>query len=159
LNPDGSLLLESGATFAVTQKMACEQGVGLPITPRMLWKRVAEKGLQASRDHRGYRNTTCANIAGERKTVVHLIAGLLCKMALSAPTTLRGGKKGDIETEDGADSAWKAKKQPARTATISQTPILAGRKGRFGPFSKGYLLKVRDLNAKREKTSELRDEQ
>ena len=75
MNPDGSLLLEPGATFAVAQKMACEQGVGLPITPRMLWKRVAEKGLQASRDHRGYRNTTCANIAGERKTVVHLIAG------------------------------------------------------------------------------------
>ena len=61
--------------------------------------------------------------------------------------------------EDGADSARKGKKQPARTATISQTPVLAGRKGRFGPFSKGDLLKVRDLNAKREKTSELRDEQ
>jgi hypothetical protein len=77
LDEDGSVLLEPGAAFAAAQRMAREQGTSLSIGQRTLWKRLAEKGLLASRDTGRDRNTTRATIAGERKTVVHVIPGVL----------------------------------------------------------------------------------
>ncbi len=77
LGEDGSLLLEPGAAYAAAQRMARDQGTGLAIKQRTLYKRMAEKGLLASRDSRGGRNTTRASISGERKVVVHLIPGVL----------------------------------------------------------------------------------
>ena len=74
---DGSLLLEPGVAFAVAQRMARDQGIALLVNQRTLWKRLHEKGLLASRDSRGGRNTTRATIDGNRKTVIHLIPGAL----------------------------------------------------------------------------------
>jgi hypothetical protein len=74
---DGSLLLEPGAAFAAAQRLAREQGTSLPIAQRTLYKRLAEKGLLASRDAARSRNTTRATIAGKRKVVVHLIPDAL----------------------------------------------------------------------------------
>jgi hypothetical protein len=58
LGEDGSLLLEPGAAFAAAQRMARDQGTGLPIAKRTLWKRMAEKDLLASRDAARGRNTS-----------------------------------------------------------------------------------------------------
>ena len=76
LDEHGTVLLEPGAAFAA-QRMAREQGTGLSIGQRTMWKRLAEMGLLASRDMGRDRNTTRATIAGEHKTVVHLIPGVL----------------------------------------------------------------------------------
>jgi hypothetical protein len=74
---DGSLLLEPGVAFAMAQRTAREQGIALPVNQRTMWKRLHEKGLLASRDSRGGRNTTRTTIDGNRKTVIHLIPGAL----------------------------------------------------------------------------------
>jgi hypothetical protein len=70
---DGSLLLEPGVALAVAQRTARDQGIALPVNQRTMWKRMAEKGLLASRDVARGRNTTRTTIDGNRKTVVHLI--------------------------------------------------------------------------------------
>jgi hypothetical protein len=85
LSDDGTLLLEPGAAFASAQRMAREQGTNLPIGQRTLWKRMAEKGLLASRDTGRSRNTVRATIARKRKTVVHLIPGLLTPNVPNVP--------------------------------------------------------------------------
>ena len=77
LAADGSVLLEPGVAFAAAQRTARDQGIALLVNQRTMWKRMAEKGLLASRDSRGGRNTTRATIDGNRKTVVHLIPGAL----------------------------------------------------------------------------------
>jgi hypothetical protein len=74
---DGSLLLEPGVAFAVAQRTARDQGIALVVNQRTMWKRLHEKGLLASRDSRGGRNTTRTTIDGNRKTVIHLIPGAL----------------------------------------------------------------------------------
>jgi hypothetical protein len=74
---DGSLLLEPGVAFAVAQRTARDQGIALLVTKNTMWKRMAEKGLLASRDSRGGRNTTRVTIDGTRKVLVHLIPGAL----------------------------------------------------------------------------------
>ena len=75
--PDGSLLLEPGAAFAMAQRTARDQGIALSVNPRTMWKRLHEKGLLASRDVTRGRNTSRATIDGNRKTVIHLIPGAL----------------------------------------------------------------------------------
>jgi hypothetical protein len=77
LADDGSVLLEPGVAYAVAQRTAREQGIALLVNKSTLWKRMAEKGLLASRDSGRKRNTTRATIDGNRKTVVHLIPGAL----------------------------------------------------------------------------------
>jgi hypothetical protein len=74
---DGSLLLAPGIAFAVAQRTARDQGIALLVNQRTMWKRLHEKGLLASRDSRGGRNTTRTTIDGNRKTVIHLIPGAL----------------------------------------------------------------------------------
>jgi hypothetical protein len=77
LAADGSVLLVPGVAFAVAQRTARDQGIALLVNKNTLWKRMAEKGLLASRDSRGGRNTTRATIDGNRMTVGHLIPGAL----------------------------------------------------------------------------------
>jgi hypothetical protein len=74
---DDSLLLEPGVAFAVAQRTARDQGIALVVNQRTMWKRLHEKGVLASRDSRGGRNTTRTTIDGNRKTVIHLISGAL----------------------------------------------------------------------------------
>ena len=132
LSEDGSLLLEPGAAYAAAQRMARDQGTSLPIKKQTLYKRMAEKGLLASRDPRGGRNTTRATIDGERKTVVHLIAGALSpETGPNGPGPTQKGPSGpkqravshqpDIETarDNGPNSAENR---------------LCGPKGPKGPF-------------------------
>lgn len=66
------LLLEPDSAFATVQKLARDQGTSLPITQRTLWKRMAQKGLLASREDSQSRNTIRRDIVGERKRVVHI---------------------------------------------------------------------------------------
>ena len=77
LDKDASLLLEPGAAFAAAQRMAREQGTDLTVGQRTLWKRMAEKGILATRDAARGRNTTRATVAGTRRVVVHLAPGVL----------------------------------------------------------------------------------
>jgi hypothetical protein len=74
---DGSLLLEPGVAFGTAQRTARDQGLALQVNPRTMWKRMAEKGLLASRDVARGRNMTRATIDGNRKTVIHLVPGAL----------------------------------------------------------------------------------
>ncbi|MEK7205259.1 MAG: hypothetical protein AAB254_07085, partial [candidate division NC10 bacterium] len=73
------LLLEPEAAFAAVQKLARDQGSHLAISPRTLWKRMAEKGLLASREVSQGRNFVRWSIAGVRKSVLHLSIGLLSR--------------------------------------------------------------------------------
>jgi hypothetical protein len=66
------LLLEPEAAFAAVQKLARDQGTHLAINPRTLWKRMAEKGLLASREPG--KNTIKKTVGKARKHVIHLRA-------------------------------------------------------------------------------------
>jgi hypothetical protein len=129
LHEDGSLLLEPGAAYAAAQRMAHGQDTSLPIKPRTLWKRMAEKGLLASRDSRGGRNTTRAAVAGERKTVVHLVAGILSPR--NGPIGPGPTQKGPSGPKRGAVPSSTTEERPPRTARRMQKPAPPGRKGRF----------------------------
>ncbi len=135
LGDDGSLLLEPGAAFAVAQKVAREQGTGLPIKERTLWKRMSEKGLLASRDKGRGRNTTRATIAGERKTVVHLISGILSLNDPIGPNDPSPGRMGDSGPKErvvysalGAETTRENGPNPTETGP-------GGPKGPIGSFS------------------------
>lgn len=71
------LLLEPEAAFAAVQKLARDQGTSLAINPRTLWKRMAEKGLLASREPSQGTNTVRWSVVGERRRVLHFSIGLL----------------------------------------------------------------------------------
>ncbi len=138
LEKDGSLLLEPEASFAAVQRMAREQGSGLPITQSTLWKRLAEKGLLASRDAARGRNKTRATIAGERKTVIHLVAGALSPengpIGPNDPTPPENGPSGTSSRADSSspstESAREDGPKPAQTAP-------SGPDGPVGPFTGG----------------------
>ncbi|MBM4287115.1 MAG: hypothetical protein FJ135_03010 [Deltaproteobacteria bacterium] len=69
---DGAnLLLEPDAAFAMAQRLAREQGGGLAITPRTLWRRMADRGLLASREVG--RNLRYWTIQNRRPRVLHLL--------------------------------------------------------------------------------------
>lgn len=135
LHKDASLLLEPGAAFAAAQRMAREQGTGLSIGQRTLWKRMHEKGLLASRDAARGRNMTRATVAGERKTVVHLVAGVLSPEngpigpndpgpAGNGPS---GPKLGAVSSPPPPQTARENGPEPAQDAP-------PGPKGTIGPF-------------------------
>lgn len=138
LDDDGSLLLEPGAAFAAAQRMAREQGGGLPIAQRTLWKRMAERGLLASRDTARSRNTARANIAGERRTVVHLVPGALSPengpIGPNDPAPLGNGPSGSkrraAPTEGDEETARE------NGPELAQTPA-SGPEGPLGPFPRG----------------------
>jgi hypothetical protein len=68
---DGDLLLEPETAFAVAQKLARDQGTSIPVKQRTLWKRLAERGLLASRDPaRGC--MVRLTIQGSRRDVLHV---------------------------------------------------------------------------------------
>jgi len=64
------IYLEPDAVFRVGQKLARDQGMGLPITQQTLWKRLNEKGYIESCEEG--RSTTRVTIDGSRRRVIHL---------------------------------------------------------------------------------------
>ncbi|MGQ9686827.1 MAG: hypothetical protein ACUVT2_11050 [Thiobacillaceae bacterium] len=71
------LLLEPNAAFAAAQRLAREQGTSLPITPRTLWKRMAERGLTLTeQDRRQTYYLPRRTVAGQRRRVVVLLQNL-----------------------------------------------------------------------------------
>ena len=72
------LFLEPEAAFAEAQRFAQEQGDSLPVSARTLWKRMAERGLLASRDDARQRSTIRRRLGGrERREVLHLHPDIL----------------------------------------------------------------------------------
>lgn len=70
---DGNnLFLDPESSFATVQELARHQGTNLPLTQRTMWKRLAEKGLLASREPSQARHTVRWDIAGNRRRVIHL---------------------------------------------------------------------------------------
>ena len=81
------VLLEPDAAFAVIQRLGREQGNGLAITQHTLWKRMAEKGLLASRE-KG-RNHQRREIMGRRTRIIHI-----------SPETLWARKRDNRDNRD-----------------------------------------------------------
>src|SRR5215217_1838635 len=135
---DGSLLLEPGVAFAVAQRTARDQGIALVVNQRTMWKRLHEKGVLASRDSRGGRNTTRTTIDGNRKTVIHLISGALL------PEDDPNGPNGPPPDERGGSGpklrAALPAPQPETAPNSGPEPAENGRrgtKGTKGPLSSG----------------------
>jgi len=156
LGEDGSLLLEPGAAFAAAQRKASEQGTGLPIAQRTLWKRLLEKRLLASRDATRGRNTARATIFGERKAVIHLVAGALSPEngpnGPDDPTPPENGPSGPklraVSSPPSTETARENGPKPAQSAS-------SGPDGPLGPFGGGQAARedpTRD-SAKREEVS------
>ena len=137
LGDDGSLLLEPGAAFAVAQKVAREQGTGLSIGQRTLWKRLREKGLLASWDKGRGRNITRATIAEDRKAVVHLIPGLLSKTDPNDPDDPPSGRKAGSGPKGGAVSSAPGAETARENAPESAETSPSGPKGSLGSFPGG----------------------
>jgi hypothetical protein len=137
LSDDGSVLLEPGVAFAIAQKVAREQGISLPIKQRTLWKRMAEKGLLASRDTVRGRNTTRAAVAGERKTVVHLIAGLLSQNGPNDPNDPSSGRRADSGPKERDLSPSPGVETTREDDLESPRNGASGPKGSFGSFPGG----------------------
>lgn len=65
-----NVYLDPDSAFAAAHRLAQGQGTSLPITPKTLWKRLAEKGHLASTEPG--RNTVRLMVAGKRYRVIHL---------------------------------------------------------------------------------------
>lgn len=68
------LYLDAGAAFAACQRMGRDQGEGICVTLPTLKRRLADKGLLLSFDHRGNRKRfeIRKTIEGVRREVLHL---------------------------------------------------------------------------------------
>jgi hypothetical protein len=73
---DGTdLFLEPEAAYAEAQKMARDQGDSLPVSERTLHKRLKDRGLLITTETG--KLTTRRTLQGERRRVIHLLAGIL----------------------------------------------------------------------------------
>jgi hypothetical protein len=71
------LLLDPNAVYAVVQRVARDQGHTVALTPRTLWKRLAERGVLTEIEAGRQRNTTRRMVGGVRRTVLCLSADCL----------------------------------------------------------------------------------
>lgn len=77
---DGAeLYLEPSATFAELQKFARDQGETLPVTERILWKRLAERGI-VNAPEKGHATVKRSFPAAGRKRVLHIPVSTLEKI-------------------------------------------------------------------------------
>jgi len=68
-----SVLLDPEAAYAAAQKLARDQNSSLPVTQRVLWKRLAERGLiQTEKDVRQTYHALKRMVAGQRRRVLVL---------------------------------------------------------------------------------------
>jgi hypothetical protein len=96
------LLLEPETAFAAAQKLARDQGTSIPIKQRILWKRLAEQGLLASRDSSRGTNTVRRTIECMRRDLLHLRTS-----TLAAGTDQRGDEtdqRDETDQEKGRES-------------------------------------------------------
>ena len=70
------LYLQPDAAYAAVRRLAQDEGDGVPLAPKTLWKRLDEKGLLASRDEDG-RNLVRRTLGGDRRRVLHIAASTL----------------------------------------------------------------------------------
>ncbi len=68
------LLLDPEAAYAAVQRLARDQGSGVLIGAKTLWKRMAEQGKLGSKDGSRTRNTVRRIIHGRRRYVIHVFA-------------------------------------------------------------------------------------
>ncbi len=68
------LLLDPEGAYAVVQRLARDQGSGVLIGAKTLWKRMAEQGKLGSRDDARSRNMVRRMIHGRRRTVIHIFS-------------------------------------------------------------------------------------
>ncbi|MBI1913615.1 MAG: DUF927 domain-containing protein [Planctomycetes bacterium] len=137
---DGAdLYLEPQASHASAQELARDQGGGLPVSPRTLWKRLKERGLLASWEDARQRNTVRRTLAGVRdREVLHLRADTLSpSLQPSAPSA---GSGESAETADGcadgcADGNGRGAHNRPRepSANAAENPVC----GRFGRSATG----------------------
>jgi hypothetical protein len=73
----GHIYLEPTAAYAVAQGMAQRHGEALGLGAQQLWKRLAAKGFLASRDTTRRTNTIRRTLAGQSRTVLHIMSALL----------------------------------------------------------------------------------
>jgi hypothetical protein len=85
---DGAALyFEPEAAFAEVQELARSQGDSLPISARILWRRLHERGQLASRDSTRQRYTVRRRLDGqERREVIHLRTDALYPPEPSPPS-------------------------------------------------------------------------
>jgi len=70
-NTGAYLYLDPDLAYAHVQRLAREQGVSLPVTPRTLWKRMHERGLlEVEQDHNQIYYTPKRTVGGKRRRVL-----------------------------------------------------------------------------------------
>ena len=144
LNEDGSLLLEPGAAYAAAQRMARDQGTGLTVKQRTLWKRMAEKGLLGFPGLQGWtqhhqRHHSRGAQDGDPPRRRHLVPGERpYRPRTHRETALRGRNAGPFLRRP-------RRKRPARTARTRQKTAL---RGRIGPFLEGGTGEKEEQNAR-----------
>jgi hypothetical protein len=69
---DDAIYLEPTASYRIAQLMAHDAGEGLSVTPQTLRKRLKEKGLLVSVDHKRETLTVRRSLGGSSKEVLHL---------------------------------------------------------------------------------------
>jgi hypothetical protein len=135
---DGAdLYLEPEAAYAEAQEIARHQGVGLPIQPRTLWKRMRDRGLLATWDSGRQRNTVRRTLGGEKdRNVLHLRADVLSSTARPSgssahdPSDPKSQDKRTVSSDSHADSLADIAVEPSDTTV--RNPVETGARGQFG---------------------------
>ena len=127
-----NILLDPDAAYATAQGLAREQGTSLSVSQQTLWKRLAEKGVLASRDVSRGRNKVRWQIVGHRRSVIHInAAALAMETGPIGPNDPEQAKTRDYgpQTRDGLDDA------PAKAARENgpKVPEYVG-SGPIGPI-------------------------
>jgi len=141
------LLLDPDVAYAVAQRFARDQGTSVPVTPRTLWKRLAERQLLASLDTARGRNLVRWPIGGVRRVILHLNAETICPPE-SGPNGPNGPTHGSHQRKDPSSGpkTWAAsgdqleetaqRNGPDQSAHQS-TDETSGPFGPFGPLIQG----------------------
>jgi hypothetical protein len=135
---DGTdLYLEPEAAYAEAQEMARHQGESLSVSVRVLWKRMDERHLLASRDTVRERMTVRRRLAGqERRQVIHLRTDTLYAPppAPPSPAPPKHGENGDDFGDGCTGSTANRPQQPSPEPQDSGEGNLPGhsRDGRDG---------------------------
>lgn len=113
-----NVLLDPEAAYAAAQKLARDQNASLPITQRVLWKRMAERGwIVTEKDERRVYYTLKRTIAGQRRRVLVLPKSVVPLIAYNV------GDVGDVG-EPLSDNSLRAQNAP----TFSETAQECGHK-------------------------------
>ncbi|MDI6894843.1 MAG: primase C-terminal domain-containing protein [Bacillota bacterium] len=116
-----NLYLEPDAAYAVAQQLARAQGTSIPVTQRVLWKRMAERQLLVATDRD--RNTYKATVVGKRRHVISLHADTLLSDTIGTVGTTGTGmpenqqRQGFSEPERRPDSCGQRENRDTEIGT------------------------------------------